>query len=64
MSVKKNYIPPFIYSWEMKSSQILKMSKFDGNKIKQDLNSIQVLDEGVCSGNLSKESSGDEGTLW
>lgn len=63
MSVKKKYIPPFIYSAEVESSQLLQMSRVDGNKIQQDLNSSQVLDNSYCNGNLSKES-GDEGTLW
>ena len=62
MSEKKKYIPPFIYSAEMKSSQLLQMSRGEGNTIRQNLKG-KVLDEGICFGNLSKESD-DEGTLW
>ena len=64
MSGKKEYIPPFIYSVEINSSQLLQLSKYDVDKIKQDLTNSQVLDEGICNGNLSKESEGGEGTLW
>ena len=63
MSEKKKYIPPFIYSAEMKSSQLLQFSKTGTNQLKQDLTSSQVLDNSYCNGNLSKESD-DEGTLW
>ena len=62
MSEKKKYIPPFIYSAEMKSSQLFQMSRGEGNKIRQNLKG-KVLDEGISFGNLSKESD-DEGTLW
>lgn len=62
MSEKKKYIPPFIYSAEMKSSQLLQMSQGEGNTIRQNLKG-KVLDEGISFGNLSKESD-DEGTLW
>lgn len=62
MSEKKKYIPPFIYSAEMKSSQLLQMSGGEGNTIRQNLKG-KVLDEGISFGNLSKESD-DEGTLW
>ncbi len=64
MSEKKKYISPFIYSAEMKSSQLLQFSKTGTNQLKQDLTSSQVLDDGVSFGNLSKESGGDESTLW
>lgn len=66
MSERKKYIPPFIHLVEVRSSQLLSLSVYEGNKIRQDLTNsqVQVLGGDVCNGNLSKDFDGDEGPLW